>query len=125
MNKHLMISLAVLSTVSMTALPALAEGRAHHGQGHHNMKNRDPGVNQRQHRQSDRIQQGVRSGELTRAEAHGLREDRRDIRAQEREYKADGQLTKDERRDLHQDMNALSKDIHTQKHDDDKRPRAQ
>lgn len=123
MNKHLMISLAVLSTVSMTALPALAEGPARHA--HPNLKNRDPGVNHRQHQQSDRIQQGVRSGELTRPEAHDLREDRREIRAQEREYKADGKLTKDERRDLHQDMNALSKDIHSQKHDADKRPRAQ
>lgn len=125
MNKHLIISLAVLSTVSMTALPALAEGRAHHGPGHHNMKNRDPGVNHRQHHQSDRIRQGVRSGELTRAEAKDLREDRRDIRQEERAYKADGHLTKAERRDLHQDMNALSKDIYNEKHDGDKRPRAQ
>ena len=123
MTKHLLISLAVLSTVSMTALPALAEGTAH--RPHANIKQRDPGVNHRQHHQNERIRQGVRSGELTRAEAQDLREDRRDIRKQEREYKSDGQLTRDERRDLHQDMNALSKDIYNEKHDAEKRPRAQ
>ena len=123
MNKRLIISLAVLSTVSMTALPAFAQDSVR--QGHPTMKHRDPGVNHRQHRQGDRIQQGVRSGELTRAEAKDLREDRRDIRQEEREYKSDGHLSKAERQDLHQDMNALSKDIHSEKHDADKRPRAQ
>ncbi len=123
MNKHLIISLAVLSSVSMTALPALAEGPAHHA--HPNMQNRDPGVNHRQDKQGDRIRQGVRSGELTRAEAHDLRKERHDIRVEERQYKSDGHLTKEERRDLHQDMNALSKDIYSEKHDAEKRPRAQ
>lgn len=85
----------------------------------------DPGVNARQHRQGDRIKQGVRSGELTRDETRQLREERRNIRQEERAYKSDGKLTRDERKDLHQDLNDLSKDIYTEKHDDDKRPRAQ
>lgn len=122
MNKRLIISLAVLSTVSMTALPVLAQDAAPHAR--HSLKHRDPGINHRQNHQADRIRQGVRSGELTRAEAKDLREDRRDIRKQEREYKSDGHLSKAERKDLHQDMNALSKDIHAAKHDADKRPSA-
>ena len=123
MNKRLIISLAVLSTVSMTALPVLAQDVTH--PGHNSMKHRDPGINHRQDKQGERIRQGVRSGELTRAEAKDLREDRRDIRKEERAYKSDGHLSKVERRDLHHDMNDLSKDIHSAKHDADKRPRAQ
>lgn len=117
MKKHLLLSLAILSGLSMTALPVLADGSRH-------APPRDPGVNHRQHNQNHRIHQGVRSGELTRAEAHDLRQDRRAIRAEEREYKSDGKLTQAERRDLHQDMNKLSRDIHSQKHDGDQRPRA-
>lgn len=123
MNKPIMISMALVSGLSLTALPVLAEGRAHQQQTH--FKQRDPGVNHRQHHQNERIRQGVRSGELTRAEVRGLNEQRREIRQEERAYKADGHLTKAERRDLHQDMNALSKDIHHEKHDAEKRPKAQ
>lgn len=85
---------------------------------------RDPGVNQRQDNQKSRIRQGVRSGELTRKEAKELREGQREIRKKEREYKSDGVLTGEERRDLHQDLNAQSREIRRAKHDDDKRPRA-
>ena len=123
MNKPTLISIALVSGLSLTALPVLAEGRAH--QSHTNLKQRDPGVNHRQHHQSARVRQGVRSGELTRTEVQGLNEQRREIRQQEREYKADGKLTRDERKDLHQDMNALSKDIYNEKHDAEKRPNAQ
>ena len=86
---------------------------------------RDPGVNQRQHRQERRIEQGVRSGELTRQEAKGLRKEERGIRQEERAAKSDGKLTRAERKDLHHDLNQASKDIHREKHDDDKRPRIQ
>ncbi len=82
---------------------------------------RDPGVNARQHRQHDRIGQGVRSGELTKAETKELATEQRAIRKEEREYKADGKLTKDERKDLHQDLNAASKNIYEEKHDAEKR----
>lgn len=83
---------------------------------------RDPGVNQRQHNQQDRIQQGVKSGELTRGEAHRLEGEQRNIRREERAYKADGQLTRAERADLHHDQNRASRDIYQQKHDAQRRP---
>ena len=82
---------------------------------------RDPGVNQRQHNQHDRIAQGVRSGELTKGEAKGLRAEQRSIRQEERLYKSDGMLTKAERTDLHQDLNAASRNIYNEKHDADTR----
>jgi len=85
---------------------------------------RDPGVNQRQHNQQDRIQQGVKSGELTRGEAHKLEGEQRDIRREERTYKADGQLTRAERADLQHDQNRASRDIYRQKHDGQHRPPA-
>jgi hypothetical protein len=86
---------------------------------------RDPGVNHRQHRQERRIEQGVRSGELTHQEAKGLRKEQRSIRREEHAAKADGKLTGAERKQLHRDLNQASKDIYREKHDADKRPGAQ
>jgi len=77
----------------------------------------DPGVNARQHRQHDRIEQGLRSGALTRNETKALAQEQRAIRLEERLYRSDGKLTKDERRDLHQDLNAASRHIYQEKHD--------
>jgi hypothetical protein len=89
----------------------------HDGQSRPPAAVRDPGVNGRQHNQQDRIVQGVRSGELTKGEAQGLRAEQRSIRQEERQYKSDGILTRDERRDLHQDLRAASRDIYSEKHD--------
>jgi len=82
---------------------------------------RDPGVNARQANQRDRIQQGIRSGELTRGEARQLGAEQRAIRQEERQYKSDGVLTRAERKDLQQDLNAASKDIYSEKHDAERR----
>jgi len=79
----------------------------------------DPGVNARQHRQHERIAQGVRSGELTRSEAQQLRAEQRAIRAKERLYKSDGVLTAAERRDLQHDQNVANRHISQEKHDGD------
>lgn len=84
---------------------------------------RDPGVNQRQSNQRQRIQQGVRSGQLTGQEVRDLAGEQREIRQQEREYKSDGVLTRDERQDLHQDLKEASQNIYEEKHDTDQRPR--
>ena len=72
-------------------------------------RTRDPGVNARQHNQRERIQQGVKSGELTRRETGRLVHEQRDVRQLEREYKSDGTLTGAERRDLHQEQNQASR----------------
>ena len=77
----------------------------------------DPGVNARQARQHQRIEQGVTSGELTKKEAARLKAEQRGIRAEERAFKSDGKLTKNERKQLHRDLNRSSRDIHKQKHD--------
>lgn len=82
---------------------------------------RDPGVNQRQANQTGRIVNGVKSGELTHDEAQELRDGRHEIRQTEQEYKADGTLTRDERIDLHQDLNQQSHDIYEAKHNEETR----
>jgi hypothetical protein len=82
---------------------------------------RDPAVNQRQANQTGRIVNGVRTGELTKGEATELRTERKDIRDLEQSYKSDGVLTKDERQDLHQQLNQQSREIYEEKHDDEKR----
>jgi hypothetical protein len=82
---------------------------------------RDPIVNQRQANQAGRVVQGVKSGELTRGEAQELREERRDIRDLERDYKSDGALTSKERRDLNQQLDQNSREIFEEKHDDERR----
>ena len=93
----------------------------HDGQSGARGSVRGPGVNARQADQRERIQQGIRSGELTRGEARQLGAEQRDIRQEERQYKSDGVLTKVERKDLQQDLNAASKDIYNQKHDAEQR----
>jgi len=86
---------------------------------------KDPRVNHRQHRQDARIAQGIKSGELTRAERKDLVADQRDIRREERQFKSDGTLTKDERQELHQDQAAANKEIYQEKHDEQARPKAE
>ena len=111
------------TTISLLlASLTIIAGQAYAEQGARHHRPRDPGVNQRQHNQQHRIQQGVRSGQLTKEETQALRSERKAIHQKERAYKADGTLTKEERKDLHQDMNDLSKDIYQEKHDADVRP---
>jgi len=109
------------SAVVLTLAGAVAVVSASHADTH---RTRDPGVNQRQHNQRERIQQGVKSGELTRRETGRLVEEQRDIRQLERGYKSDGTLTGAERRDLQHEQNQASRDIYRQKHDEQDRPPA-
>lgn len=77
----------------------------------------DPGVNARQARQHARIEQGIASGELTGKEAARLKTEQRAIRAEERAFKSDGNLSVAERKQLQRDLNRASRDIYNQKHD--------
>ena len=79
--------------------------------------NWDPRVNHMQRHQAYRIADGVADGSLTRSETQALRAKERAIRQEERAYKADGNLTRDERTDLRRDMRQASRDIYREKHD--------
>ena len=70
----------------------------------------------RQVRQHKRIKQGVKSGEITRAEAVNLRNGQKEIREDKREAKADGVVTPVEKKEIRQDQRKESRKIFRKKH---------
>ncbi|MCI0661955.1 MAG: hypothetical protein L0220_12870 [Acidobacteria bacterium] len=75
-------------------------------------------INERQRNQHQRIHQGIRSGELTRREAHRLHSQQARIRA--REYhlrRSGGEFTARERYRIQRQLNRSSRGIYRQKHD--------
>lgn len=70
----------------------------------------------RNHRQHERIQHGVESGELTKAEARKLKQEEKQIRKAEKAAGADGKVTAEERKDIQQLQNQASQDINKLKH---------
>ena len=75
------------------------------------------GINGRQHREQQRIRQGIRSGELTRFEARRLATEQARIRAFERYARRDGYISPRERARLDRGMDRASRHIYRQKHD--------
>lgn len=73
-------------------------------------------VKQTAKHQHARIRQGVKSGELTKAETRNLVKDQREIHQDVKEAKADGVITHDERKDIKQDQRQASREIHRKKH---------
>jgi Spy/CpxP family protein refolding chaperone len=71
----------------------------------------------RQANQSRRIDQGIRSGQLTPRETAKLDSQQAYIRDLERRFKADGVLTPRERAELAAAQNAASHSIYREKHD--------
>jgi len=77
-----------------------------------------PRVDRREARQHARIQQGVKSGELTPGEAMKLRAGQQHVKRVERRAKADGVVTPGERRQLNRTQNRQSRRIYRLKHND-------
>jgi len=75
------------------------------------------GIDRRQHREQQRINQGIRSGELTRMEARRLQAGLLRIRRDERRARADGRLSQRERARLHRELSRESRSIYRQTHD--------
>ncbi len=101
--KHIALAIAGLGAVA-TAIPASAAPY-------------QP-INQRQYNIDARIDQGVRSGALTRNEAGRLRAQFRDLTRLEYRYRASGGgLSMGERADLNRRFDALSQRVKMQKHD--------
>jgi hypothetical protein len=78
----------------------------------------DPGIQKRQVNQEKRIDQGVKSGELTPREAGRLEAQQAKIQQDEARMKADGKLTKAERRKLQREQDRASKNIYRKKHNE-------
>jgi len=75
-----------------------------------------PRIDRRQVAQHARIQQGVKSGTLTKPEARNLRHGQRHVRRMERRAKADGTVTPRERTRITAAQNHQSKKIYVKKH---------
>lgn len=77
----------------------------------------------RRYNDRTRIRRGVRSGQLTRDEAHRLRERERANRTERRGYRSDGILTRAERREIRSDERQGDRQIRSEIRDDDRRDR--
>ena len=76
------------------------------------------GINRREYREQQRINQGIRSGELTRREARRLESGLARIRTDERFARMSGRgISPRERARLEREMNRESRAIYRQKHD--------
>lgn len=105
-NKITLIAAAAASTLALTAGAASAQSWA--------------SINQRQVNLDSRIEAGVRSGELTRAEAANLRADYRAVADLEMRYRANG-LSQWERQDLDRRFDSISTRIRYDRNDRDDR----
>lgn len=86
------------------------DGRHYDGWG-------DAEINRMQHVQQKTIQQGVRSGELTRGEVQRLQMEQQRVAKLESRYKADGHLSHSERRNLERELNKVDRRIYNEMHD--------
>lgn len=101
-------TLTVTTTLALASLGAFAQAASAPA---------TPRVDQREVNQDKRIQQGVASGQLNAKETYRLEKEQAVINQAEANAKADGKVTKQERRKLHHMQDRASKDIHNQKHD--------
>lgn len=77
---------------------------------------RTPRINARQHRQQQRIANGIKSGQLTSKEAAHLEKREAHIQAEKKADKANGPMTTQERRQLTRQQNRTSRAIYRKKH---------
>ena len=67
----------------------------------------------------ERITEGVRSGQLTRNEARELIQEQKRIDQLQRRFLADGRMDRGEWAELERRLDAASRDIREEKHDDE------
>ena len=78
-------------------------------------------IDARQAQQERRIQQGVRSGEVSRSEYSRLENEQARIRDLERQAKADGHISRAEAARIREAQNQASRHIYQEKHDGERR----
>lgn len=66
--------------------------------------------------QNTRIKQGVKSGELTKAETKNILNDKKEIRQEVKEAKSDGVVTSGEKKEIRQEQRQASRKIYRKKH---------
>ena len=75
-----------------------------------------PKIDNREAKQEQRIDQGIRSGALTPKEEAKLDAGQARVQRMEEQAKADGHVTKHERKRINHEQNVQSKKIHDMKH---------
>src|SRR5262245_5508837 len=109
------LSIATVMIAGILPLTGLAQGYRHR---------RYDNINRREYSQRNRIREGVRSGELTRREAHRLYDQQRRIETYERRSRLDdGRLDRHERRRLDHLLDRSNRDIYREKNDRQDRDR--
>lgn len=78
-------------------------------------------IHHRKYNQHQRIQQGVRSGQLTHREAMQLRMQQAKVRNYKKMAMADGRITHNERAMIHEQQRRNNRNIYHQKHDSQRR----
>jgi hypothetical protein len=79
-------------------------------------QDKTPVVDQREKNQQERIDQGIKSGELTKREAMRLEAQQGKIKVDEAKAKSDGVVTAKERAKLKREQNRASRAIYRKKH---------
>lgn len=74
-------------------------------------------INARQDRQAERIRTAMRTGQLTRSEFRALMNEQHEIRAMERQFRADGVIKPREYRHLDRAFDTASRHIQSETHD--------
>lgn len=77
-----------------------------------------PGIDNREYQIGQRIDEGVRSGRITPREARRLERREREIARHEAFFKSDGVVTRQERRQLRDELDALREDVERMMHND-------
>jgi hypothetical protein len=106
MNKKLFCALAMIAATT----PALADQRGYDG-----------GIDARQSQIEQRMEQGRRSGELTRNEYVRLRNEMRLIARDEHTFRADGRLSQRERQNLDTRLDAVARAVRYEVRDGERR----
>ena len=77
-----------------------------------------PKIAKKQIQQQARINQGVKSGELTKGETVRLEKEQGKIQAEKLQAKSDGKVTPQERKKIRHDQRKASRNIYRAKHND-------
>ena len=80
-----------------------------------------PSIHERMDHMEVRIERGIKTGDLTRREAEGLRTELHEIKRREQRMREDGHLSDRERTKLHADLDRLDRHITREKRDDQRR----
>src|SRR5687767_5773022 len=105
------IKIAAIAAFAVCSLPALAQYSTEQYSA--------PRIDQRQANQRERIERGLRNGQLTQREAARLFEHERRIRRMERMAMADGRMSHWERQRIEQEQDLLSRRIARLRHNDE------